>query len=404
MSRIDDLVARLSPDGVPHRALREVARYSDTRVDASELDEANFVGVDNLLPDKGGRTDASYLPNTVRLTAYRVGDVLLGNIRPYLKKVWLADREGGCSGDVLAVRVTQEYRHLLHAKFLFYLLSSDVFFTHNMRHAKGAKMPRGDKAAVLGFRIPVPPLEVQLEIVRVLDQFTRLEAELAAELEARGHQYEHYRDQLLSFSGQSSPRHVPLGDLATIFRGKRFTKNDYVTTGGVGAIHYGEVYTHFNVSARQVVSRVRDALRPTLRYATKGDVVLTDVGETVEDVGKAVAWLGDEDVAIHDHCYVIRSDLDPTYLAYVMQTKAFVHAKERYIARTKVKTLLLEGLKRIPVPVPPIEEQRHIVSILDKFDALANDLSIGLPAELAARRKQYEYYRDKLLTFEEAPA
>src|SRR4051812_43322930 len=101
MSRIDELAARLCPSGVEFVQLREAAPYSDTRVDATELDGTTFVGVDNLLPNRGGRADASYLPNTARLTAYAVGDVLLGNIRPYLKKVWLATNRGGCSGDVL---------------------------------------------------------------------------------------------------------------------------------------------------------------------------------------------------------------------------------------------------------------------------------------------------------------
>ena len=130
--------------------------------------------------------------------------------------------------------------------------------------------------------------------------------------------------------------------------------------------------------------------------------MLTDVGETVEDVGKAVAWLGDEEVAIHDHCYAFRSSLNPVYVSYYLQTAAFTHAKNKYVARTKVKTLLPGGLARIRIPVPSSGEQDRIVSILDKFDTLINDLSIGLPAELAARRQQYEYYRDRLLTFEEA--
>ena len=117
----------------------------------------------------------------------------------------------------------------------------------------------------------------------------------------------------------------------------------------------------------------------------------------------AVAWLGDEDVAIHDHCYVVRSHINPSYLSYYMQTAAFVRAKDRHVARTKVKTLLLNGLKSIPVPVPSAAEQARIVAILDDFEALKSDLNIGLPAELRARRQQYEYYRDHLLTFKELP-
>jgi type I restriction enzyme S subunit len=147
---------------------------------------------------------------------------------------------------------------------------------------------------------------------------------------------------------------------------------------------------------------VRNDLRSSLRFAKPGDVVITDVGETVADVGKAVAWLGDGEVAIHDHCYAFRHELNPAFVSYYMQTSRFHAEKAKHVARTKVKTLLMDGLARVSLPVPPREEQERIVAILDKFDALVNDLSIGLPAEIEARRKQYEYYRDKLLTFEGA--
>jgi type I restriction enzyme S subunit len=133
-------------------------------------------------------------------------------------------------------------------------------------------------------------------------------------------------------------------------------------------------------------------------------VVIVDVGETVEDVGKAVAWLGEGDVAIHDHSFAFRHEQNPAYISYYMQTSTFQRAKAKYVARTKVKTLSMPGIAKISIPIPPLEEQARIVSILDKFDALVNDLSIGLPAELTARRKQYEYYRDRLLTFKEAVA
>lgn len=401
MSQIDKLIADLCPDGVSHYQLGEIAGYSDTRAQASHLDKTTFVGVDNLLSNKGGRVDASHAPNTSSLTAYETGDLLFGNIRPYLKKIWLSDRTGGCSGDVLAIRLSKAFHPIVDARFLYYTLSSDKFFSYATQHSKGAKMPRGDKAAILKFRVPVPPLEVQREIARVLDKFTQLEAELEAELEARRRQYEYYLDRLITFRGENEVPWVAIGDLGLIFRGKRFTKSDYVDSDGIGVIHYGEIYTRYGTTANQAASQVRPDLGPALRYAYKGDVILTDVGETVEDVGKAMAWLGEDPVAVHDHCYVIRSELDASYLAYTMQGNDFRKAKEQAIARTKVKTLLLDGLKRIKVPIPPLEEQRRIVSILDKFDSLVNDLSIGLPTELAARRKQYEYYRDRLLTFEE---
>ena len=403
MSRIDELIQELAPSGVRYFELSEVAEYSPTRVDATDLDETNFVGVDNLVANKGGRVDASYPPNTARLTAYESGDILLGNIRPYLKKVWLATNAGGCSGDVLAVRVRREHHGLLAPAFLYYLLSSDGFFAYNMQHAKGAKMPRGNKWAIMNFRIPVPPLEVQREVVRVLDQFTQLEAELEAELEARRCQYEHYRDQLLTFREAGEVRWLPMGEIGIFVRGRRFTKSD-VVDAGIPSIHYGEIYTHYGVAASRAVNEIRADIAGQLRFAHSNDVIFAGVGETVADVGKAVAWLGDSPVAVHDDTFAYTSDLNPRFVAYVSQTADFQRQKDPLVSRAKVKRLSAAGLGKISIPVPSREEQDRVVSILDKFEALVNNLSVGLPAELAARRKQYEYYRDRLLTFEEAAA
>lgn len=206
MSRIDDLIQELCPNGVEHFALGATSEYPKTRIAAKELDETNYVGVDNLLQNAAGKTNSTYGPNTDQLTAYFIGDVLIGNIRPYLKKIWLADNDGGCGGDVLAVRILSEFRERLSPEFLYYILSSDVFFAYDVQHSKGAKMPRGSKEAIMRYRIPVPPIEVQREIVKVLDTFSRLEAELEAELEARRKQYTFYRDQLLTFTERERER------------------------------------------------------------------------------------------------------------------------------------------------------------------------------------------------------
>lgn len=191
-----------------------------------------------------------------------------------------------------------------------------------------------------------------------------------------------------------------LNEIGTFIRGYRFTKADYVERG-VDAIHYGEIYTQYGVWADKAVSEVRADMANTLRYAQPGDVVITDVGETVEDVGKAVAWMGNDQVAIHDHCYAFRHDMNPKFVSYYMQTTSFIAEKAKYVARTKVKTLLIDGFSRIRIPVPPLEEQERIVAILDKFDTLTSSLGNGLPHEIELRRKQYEYYRDLLLSFME---
>lgn len=191
-----------------------------------------------------------------------------------------------------------------------------------------------------------------------------------------------------------------MGEIGKFIRGRRFTKDDVVDLG-IPSIHYGEIYTSYGVSANSTISHVREDLASQLRFAQPGDVVIAAVGETVEDVAKAVAWLGEEPVAIHDDTFLFRGSLDPKFVSYAMQTADFHSQKNKYVARAKVKRLSGESLAKIAIPVPPIETQRQVVGILDKFDALVNDLSFGLPAELNARRKQYEYYRDRLLTFEE---
>jgi len=175
-----------------------------------------------------------------------------------------------------------------------------------------------------------------------------------------------------------------------------------VAAEGIGSIHYGEIYTGYGVSATETLSTVRPDLRPSLRFAQPGDVVIAAVGETVEDVCKAVAWLGKGDVAIHDDCFAYRHSMNPKYVSYYFQTESFHSEKAQYVARAKVKRISGESLAKLRIPVPPRGEQDRIVAILDSFDALVNNLSVGLPAELAARRKQYEHYRDRLLTFEKA--
>ena len=252
--------------------------------------------------------------------------------------------------------------------------------------------------------VPIPcpddlkkSLEIQAEIVRILDTFNELTTELTTELINRKKQYNYYRDQLLSFD-ESGVEWKALGEIGEFIRGRRFTKADYAEDG-IGCIHYGDIYTRYGTTAKKVETHVRSDMRNTLRYAKHGDVVITDVGETVDDVGKPVAWLGIDDVAIHDHCYAFRHSMNPTFVSYCMQTTSFIAEKAKYVARTKVNTLLMKGFAKIRIPVPSPEEQARIVAILDKFDVLTNSLAEGLPREIALRQKQYEYYRDLLLSF-----
>lgn len=197
----------LDGETVEWKTLGEVAEYVRQRVAVDQLCAQTYVGVDNLLPNRAGKQDSNYLPSEGNAIAYQPNDILIGNIRPYLKKIWKADNEGGASADVLVVRITNS---LLTPGYLYHLLADDRFFSYNMQHAKGAKMPRGNKEKILDYVLPIPPLRVQSRIVEILDKFTQLEAqleaELQAELKARRKQYAYYRDQILNFSQYPPPK------------------------------------------------------------------------------------------------------------------------------------------------------------------------------------------------------
>jgi type I restriction enzyme S subunit len=251
---------------------------------------------------------------------------------------------------------------------------------------------------------PEKSLVIQRAIVRILDSFTEVTAELTAELTARRRQYKHYRDRLLSFEG-GDVEWKSLDEIGEFIRGRRFTKADYVGDG-IGAIHYGEIYTHYGVFAHKTLSQVRADMAESLRYAEQNDVVIAGVSETIEDVGKAVAWLGEEKVAIHDDSYAFRHQMNPKFIAYAMQTDSFHDQKAKYVSSGKIKRLLIDGVKnvRLPVPYPndpkkSLEEQARIVAILDKFNLLTTSLKEGLPREIELREKQYAWYRDQLLSF-----
>ena len=194
MNRIEEMIRELCPEGIVYEKLGAICFYPKERIAYSKLSVENYVSTENLLKDKKGKINAASIPNEGMAIEFCVGDILIGNIRPYLKKIWLADCCGGTNGDVLLMRIRNQ--DLIISKFLYYILSSDAFFNFDNQYAKGAKMPRGDKNKVMEFMIPVPPLAIQNEIVNILDKFTELEAEL----EARRKQYEYYRNKLLNFS------------------------------------------------------------------------------------------------------------------------------------------------------------------------------------------------------------
>ena len=192
---------------------------------------------------------------------------------------------------------------------------------------------------------------------------------------------------------------VTLEELGSFTRGKRFVHAD-ARDSGVPCMHYGELYTCYGVHASQAKSHIKEELRDKMRYAHKGDVIIVGAGENNEDIGVGVAWEGDYDVAVHDACYTFSNHgQNPKYISYFLRTTDYHNQIKKYVSEGKICSISAQGLGKVKIHLPSLDEQERIVSILDKFDALCNDLSTGLPAEIEMRQKQYECYRDKLLSF-----
>ena len=277
------------------------------------------------------------------------------------------------------------------SKFVYYYLKSELR-NYIITNSKKGSVPYITLPMLEKFQIPLPPLPVQQEIVRILDKFTTLEAEL----EARKKQYEYYKDNLLTFGDEVEWK--ALGEVGAFVRGNGLQKKDFVETG-VGCIHYGQIYTYYGIKASKTISYVTEEFAKILRKASYNDLVIAAVSENIEDVCKCVVWEGDEDICVSGDTFVFKTEQNPHYIGHLLRTNSFLNYKRKNAVGAKVTRLQAGSLPRYIIPLPSLEEQARIAGILDKFDTLTHSISEGLPKEIALRRKQYEYYREQLLSF-----
>jgi len=283
----------------------------------------------------------------------------------------------------------------LNPDFSKHLFRSGEMRKQINKTANGVTRFNVSKVKLADVKIPVPPLPVQEEIVRILDTFTALENELEAELAARTKQYEHYRDKLLT---STQYQHEQFGKIAKIVRGasprpiQQFITSD---NHGVNWIKIGDV----SIGSKYITStkeKITQEGAQKSRYVQPGDFVLSN------SMSFGRPYIMKTDGCIHDGWLSI-SGFEETYLAdylyYLLSSSSVQKEFAQRASSGTVQNLNADIVKSIELPVPPREVQEQIVSILDSFDTLVNDLKSGLPAEIALRRKQYEYYRDKLLTF-----
>lgn len=290
--------------------------------------------------------------------------------------------------------------------FLAHALGTPEFKRYLEQNQTEGNYPAIPDRQLLEYRVPLPPLDVQRDIVRVLDQFSQLEAELEAELEARRKQYAFYRDSMTKFEDRV-PRQA-LGHLGVIFGGLTGKSKDDFSDGNARYASYRNVFSNIALDVT-VNDFVRVAPGERQRQLAYGDLIFTGSSESLEEVGmtSAVATVLTEPIYLNSFCIGFRPHdpnvLKPEFAKHLFRSELMRSQIVRTASGVTRINISKARLAKIMVPLVDGGEQDRIASLLDKFDALVNDLNSGLPAELAARRKQYEYYRDKLLTFEEAP-
>jgi len=373
MNHITQLVNQLCPDGVVYKRLGEIAqRNKGVNITAGKMKNLNKEGA----PVKvfaGGQTvaymDYEDLPNANIIKEPSIIVKSRGNIgfeyyvKPFTHK-----------NEMWSYTIKDEN---VNDKFVYYYLLNKVSYFQRLAKANSVKLAQLVISDTDDFEIPVPPLQIQEEIVRVLDNFSALEAELEAELEARQRQYAHYRDALLQFDCSVTTK--KLGDVCKVITGGEAPKNatKEKTDKNIYAI-YANAKEEYGFTDSYTVDK--DAVSISSIGAKTGTIYFRQKNFTPIIRLKVLLPI-DETILL------------PKYLYYALLKVNF---------KTKqggIPNINANDVKRIEIPIPPLEEQQRIVDILDKFAALTTDLQRGLPAELAARRKQYAHYRDALLTF-----
>ena len=282
-------------------------------------------------------------------------------------------REGCFSITNVCGLITIKNIQTLNYKYLYYWLSIEA-----KKHVySGMGNPKLMSNQMEKIPIPLPPLSVQQEIVRILDKFTELEAELEAELDCRKRQYEYYRNKLLAYEGNEVEWKM-LGEVCDVLRGRRLTKRDLSTSCKIPVFHGGiEPIGYYNENNRKANS-----------------TMLINVGASAGTVGFCNRDFWSSDGCF---CFSHNDTINQRFLYYALQTmETTIKSKVR---KAGIPTLDNKEVEQLIIPLPPLEEQQRIANILDKFDTLVNSISEGLPKEIALRRKQYEYYRERLLTF-----
>ena len=388
MSKIFDLINELCPDGVEFRELGEIfQRIKGTNITANKMKEIEVHGGDIRI-FAGGKTvidtieDKIQNPNITRVPSVIVQSRGVIDFIYYDKPFTFKNEMWGYTSE-----------NETSIKFLYYYLKNNISYFRAASISMGA-LPQISLPITEKFKLPVPPMEVQREIVRILDSFTLLTAELTAELTARKKQYEFYRDFLLSFdeldkNGGGCELKM-LGDIGEVRMCKRILKEQ---TSANGEIPFYKIGTFGKEADAYISKELFDEYRSKYSYPKIGEVLISASGT----IGRAVIFNGNDAYFQDSNIVWIENDEGQVLNRYLFY---FYQIADWNIAEGgTIKRLYNDNLKKIKIPVPSLQTQQKVVDILDKFDTLVNSITEGLPREIELRRKQYEHYRELLLNF-----
>ena len=397
MSYIDEMLKKLCPSGVEYKKVKdEYTRIRGTAITAGKMKEiANDEG--NIRIFAGGKTVIDAFEKDIPNANITQVPAVLVQSRGIIDVVYY-DKPFTFKNEMWAYTHEEQ----LSVKYLYYVLKINVPKFQNAASGMGS-MPQISLPVTEELEIPVPPLEVQREIVQILDKFTLLSAELSAELSARKKQYEYYKSSLFDFD-ESVPT-IKIGDFTRVFSASRVHKSDWKSEG-VPFWRSSDLISFYNGVENSrgkvyISQELYEKLSAKSGKIEENDILVTG-GGTI-----GIPYI----VPSNDPFYVKDADLLCIKKNDVVMTKYLYHYflsqefKDYLMGITHDATIAhytISQIKDTPIPVPSIDKQKKIVEILDKFEDLTKNISVGLPAEIEARNKQYEYYRDKLLTFDKA--